>query len=139
MGRAGLAQQTVETLGVLGVHQHIHGDLLTNLREGAAHFQVTQVRTHQHLPALATQLTAQLRRVVDLDLLQAQLAVPHVQLVEQRIGEGHELGKDCAVARQQVIAPAPLRQPLLVLPGAVACGAAEQEEVKDDAVEQRAQ
>jgi len=83
VGGAGFAQQTVELFGVLGVHQHVHGDLFTDLGEGTAHFEVAQVRAHQHLPAFATQLPAQLRRVVDLDLFQAQLAVPHVEFVQQ--------------------------------------------------------
>src|SRR5450830_1861278 len=96
-------------------------------------------RHTSRLPTFATQLAAQLRRVVDFDLLDAQLAVPHVELVQQRIGKRHELAEDFALGRAQFIAAAPLRQALLVLPGALARGAAEQEEVQHDAVQQRAQ
>ncbi|MNP54112.1 hypothetical protein D3C76_1486440 [compost metagenome] len=53
IGRPGFAQQAVESLGVLGVHQHVHGDLLADFRQCAADFEVAQVGAHQHLPARA--------------------------------------------------------------------------------------
>ncbi len=77
-----------------GVHQHVHGHLLADFGQGPADFQVAQVGTHQHLPASAAQLPAQAGRVVDFDILDAQLAVPHVKLVQQGLGKGHELTKD---------------------------------------------
>ena len=138
MGRPGFAQQTVEAFCVLGVHQHVHGDLLTDLGQRTADFEVAQVCAYQHLPALAAQLPTHLRGVVDFDLFDAQLAVPHVELVEQGVGEGHELPEHTCVAGPQRSAPAPVGQALLVFPGTPACRAAEQEEVQHDAVQHRA-
>lgn len=63
----------------------------------------------------------------------------HVEFVEQRVGKRHELAEDFPVAGAQFIAPAPVGQALLVLPGAAARGATEQEEVQHDAVQHRAQ
>ncbi|MNM95730.1 hypothetical protein D3C81_1081860 [compost metagenome] len=139
IGRPGFAQQTVELFGVLGVHQHVHRDFLADLRQCAADFQITQVCAHQHLPAGTAQLVTQQRRVDDLDLFDAQLAVPYVEFVEHGIGESHELAEHSPVARAQFAATAPVGQALLVLPGTVSGAAAEQEKVQDDAVQHWAQ
>src|SRR5450830_2112833 len=139
IGRPGFAQQAVEALGVLGVHQHVHGDLFAQLGEGAADFQIAQVRTHQHLPAFAAQLIAQPGRVDDLELLKAQLAVPYVELVQQRVGKGHELAEDLHAGWPQGALSAPVGQALLVVPGTLPGAAAEQEKVQDDTVQHRAE
>ncbi|MNG01635.1 hypothetical protein D3C84_846250 [compost metagenome] len=124
---------------MLGVHQHVHGDLFADLRQCAADFEIAQVCAHQQLPAAATQLIAQQRRVDDFDLLDAQLAVPHVEFVEHRISEGHELTEYPPMGRAQFSASAPVGEALLVLPGTAAGAATEQEKVQNDAVQQRAQ
>jgi len=112
---------------------------LADLGQCPANLEIAQVRAHQHLPACAAQFIAQQRRVDDFDLLDAQLAVPHVEFVEHGIGEGHELAEHPPMSRTQFAAPAPVGEPLLVLPGALAGAASEQEKVQHDAVEQRAQ
>ncbi|MNF85224.1 hypothetical protein D3C84_676120 [compost metagenome] len=124
---------------MLGVHQHVHGHLLAKLGQGAADFKIAQVRPHQHLSALGAQLAAQLPGVDDLDLLQAQLAVPYVELVQQGIGEGHELAEHPRVAGAQAGLPAPVGQALLVLPDTLPGTAAKHEEVQDDAIQHRAE
>ncbi|MNW10624.1 hypothetical protein D3C71_2078780 [compost metagenome] len=80
-----------------------------------------------HLPPAAAQLIAQQCRVDDFDLLQAQLAIPHIELVEHRVGEGHELTEHAPMAGTQFAATAPVSEPLLVVPGALASITAEQE------------
>jgi len=121
----GFAQQAVELLGVAGVHQYVHGHLLAQLGEGAAHFEVAQVRAHQHLPAFAAQLIAQQGGVDDFDVFDLEAAVPYIEFVEQGISERHVLPEHPPAGRAQFVAPAPVGQPLLVEPAAAPGAGAE--------------
>ncbi|MNZ98491.1 hypothetical protein D3C78_1177740 [compost metagenome] len=93
------------------------------------------MRAHQHLSAGIAQMIAQQRRVDDFDLVDAQLAVPDVELVQQGVGKGHELPEHPPAGRAQLGTCAPVGQALLILPGGLASAAAENEEVQDDAVQ----
>src|SRR3546814_12464247 len=93
----------------------------------------------QHLPTAVAQMIAQQCRIDDFDLFQAQLAVPDVELVQQGVGKRHELPEHPPMAWTQLGAAAPVGQALLVLPGCLSGASAENEEVQDDAVQQRAQ
>ncbi|MNF64164.1 hypothetical protein D3C84_458880 [compost metagenome] len=139
VGGPGFAQQAVELFGVLGVHQYVHGDSFADLRQGPTDLKIAQVRADHHLPSAAAQLIAQQCRVDDFDLFQAQLAIPDIEFVEHGVGEGHELAEHSPMAGTQIAATAPISEPLLVVPGALASIAAEQEEVQHNAVQQRAQ
>ena len=49
IARPGFVQQTIETLGVAGVDQHIHCHPAPHLRQCPADFQIAQVRADQQL------------------------------------------------------------------------------------------
>src|SRR5690606_27490797 len=100
--------------------------------------QVAQVRAHQHLPALAAgpNLRADAVGVVHFELTQVDAPVPDIDLVQQGVGEGHELPIDRARAGRQLATSAPVGQVTLVGPDAFASAAPEQIEIQHDQVQQ---
>jgi hypothetical protein len=138
---ARFAQQTVEAIDMPVVHQYVERHLVAELGHGAADILVAHMRTHQDLAAPAMPARQHLRThavgIVQLHLLQAQLAVPHIQSVQQAMGEGHVLVEHAAQARAQVGVAAPCGQARLVLPRGLPRATAEDEEVRHDQMEQR--
>ena len=139
VGGTGLAEQAVELFGMFGVHQHVHRHPLAEFGQGAADLQIAQVRGDQHLPtALLVQLGAGVAWVDQGYLFQAELTVPHIELVEQGVGEAHKMAQHRQAAGLQFGAAAPVGQIALVLADAAPRLGAEQVEIQHDQVQQRA-
>ncbi len=124
---------------MMGVHQHVQRYLLTQFGQGTADIQIAQVSADQNL-STATVLAeqqpfAQASGIVQLHLLQSQLAAPHVESVQQTVGESHELAKHVAQSRLQFGAVAPARQIVLILPNVAPRLSAEHEEIQHDQIQ----
>jgi hypothetical protein len=140
---ARLAEQAVEVFDVVRVHQHVQRHLFAQFGQCAANVEVAEVGAHQQLAAPAAAAGQQLRAdavgIEQAHLLQPQRAAPHVQPIQQAIGEGHELREHAARCGAQFGAPAPGGEACQVIVDAAPCGAAGEEEVQHDQVQQRRQ
>lgn len=91
---AGFFQQPAEVHRVPRMHQHVQMEPAGLLGQRAADLDVAQVRTHQDLAAAGAHLRLQAVGVVDVQVRQGDSALPHVELVEQRLREGQVLAID---------------------------------------------
>jgi hypothetical protein len=99
-GRAGLAHQPVEGLGVPGVHQDVDPEPELLAAEGTADLDIAEMGGDQHRPPALLAQALERPMIVELEVIEADIAGPGHDLVEDRLAKAEHVAKGVPPARR---------------------------------------